>query len=182
IFEDQISDWFNRVGVNKNNFIKSLLQNDLEGMNVWMTEISKNVFSYFDTANSNNSEKEERPESFYHAFVLGLIVDLKQYEISSNGDSGYGRYDVMLVPKKLSDHGIVIEFKTYQPKKETDLDQTCNNALKQIYNKEYITKLKVKDIALENIYVYGFGFKGKIVQIIGGSYTQIDWQKVLQIK
>lgn len=90
-------------------------------MNDWTKELVKKVFSYFATANLSNQEKvdddQEKTENFYHAFVLGLIVDLKQYEISSNGDSGYGRYDVMLFPKNPSDHGIVIEFKTHRPKK-----------------------------------------------------------------
>ncbi|MBQ7585111.1 MAG: AAA family ATPase [Desulfovibrionaceae bacterium] len=187
IIEDQISKWFHKANTDKNNFIRSLLNNNLEEMNDWMKNIIKKVFSYFDTVNSSNQyedededDDKEKPENFYHAFVLGLIIDLKQYEISSNGDSGYGRYDVMLIPKHPSDHGIVIEFKTHRPKKEKDLYETCNNALKQIYEKEYITKLQIRDIDLDRIYVYGFAFKGKKVEIMGGAYNKIDWKSILQ--
>ncbi|MBQ7738110.1 MAG: AAA family ATPase [Desulfovibrionaceae bacterium] len=182
ILEDQISTWFYEARTAKNKFIISLLKNDLDAMNIWMTNITKSVFRYFDTANPGKSKQEIRPETFYHAFVLGLIIDLKQYEISSNGDSGYGRYDVMLMPKKQSDHAIVIEFKIHRSKTEKDLYKTCDNALKQIYENEYITKFKENNITLENIYVYGFAFKGKKVHIKGGAYAKIDWQSLLQQK
>ncbi|MBQ7457081.1 MAG: AAA family ATPase, partial [Desulfovibrio sp.] len=175
ILEKRISEWFGNVHVSKNKFISALLQNNLDEMNNWMSDIAKNVFSYFDT----KKQKYEKQESFYHAFVLGLIVDLQQYEITSNGDSGYGRYDIMLIPKNPMDHSIVIEFKTHNSKKEKNLNVTCSNALKQIYEKEYITKLKNNGIILENIYVYGFAFSGKHVQILGGNYTDIDWDSFL---
>ena len=173
--EKRISEWFGNVQVSKNKFISALLQNNLDEMNNWMSDITKTVFSYFDT----KKQKYEKQESFYHAFVLGLIVDLQQYEITSNGDSGYGRYDIMLIPKNSSDHGIVIEFKTHNSKKEKNLNVTCSNALKQIYEKEYITKLKTNGILLENIYVYGFAFNGKHVQILGGNYTDIYWNSFI---
>ena len=177
ILEKRISEWFGEARISKNNFVKALLYNNLEEMNDWINDITKKVFSFFDTTPSGS--KEERPENFYHAFILGLIVDLKQYEIRSNSESGYGRYDVMLIPKNRLDHGIVIEFKTYRPKKEADLTVTCNNALKQIYEKEYIVQLKSKGVSVNNIYVYGFAFKGKYVQILGGKYTEIDWERIL---
>ena len=107
-------------------------------------------------------------------------MDLKQYEIRSNSDSGYGRCAVMLIPKNKSDHGIVIEFKTTQ--KKDSLDKTSDRALKQIYDKEYIARLITIDVLPENIYVYGFAFHGQQVRIKGGAYNTVDWKSFVKKK
>ena len=137
--EDLVSDWFYNDNINTDEFRNALLTDDLRLMNKLLTEITKNIFSFFDT-----SGKE--PERFYHAFVLGLIVDLKgRFEITSNRQSGYGRYDVMMIPKKDGDHGMVIEFKTMDMEKEATLEISCQEALKQIHEKEYLAKLLYRD-------------------------------------
>ena len=93
MFENLISDWFKRPGARYNDFIKALLRNDLEAMNAYMNKITESVFSYFDTDE----------EKFYHGFVLGLIADADlQYRITSNRESGFGRYDVCMIPKAVS--------------------------------------------------------------------------------
>lgn len=98
--------------------------------------------------------------------MLGLLVDLKsKYEILSNRESGYGRYDVMLVPKNLMDNAYVFEFKVHDHDEEKTMEDTVQAALQQIEDKKYVTTLLEKGISRENIYVYGFAFEGKKVLI-----------------
>ena len=131
-------------------------------MNEYMSEIAESTFSNFDITKNN-------AESFYHAFVLGLVVDLKgKYNIRSNRESGFGRYDICLFPNKIQDHGIIIEFKVMRPKKESNLQKTCFNALQQIRDKHYVNDLIQHGVSENNIYVYGFAFNGKDVLICGG--------------
>ena len=160
-----ISEWFNNDNSDGEEFRKALLKNDIETMNKTMADIAENTFSFFDTG-------KNEPERFYHAFVLGMIVDFRgRYEIVSNRESGLGRCDVMLIPLRDSDHGIVIEFKTRDAKKEKYLKTTCNNALKQIKKMRYASTLQSRGIAKDDIYFYGFGFDGKEVMIAGGINT-----------
>ena len=106
------------------------------------------------------------PERFYHGFVLGLLVELEnRYVITSNRESGYGRYDVMLEPKNKEDVAIIMEFKVHDASEEDNLQETVDAALKQIEEKQYVQNLLAKDIALENIRYYGFAFEGKKVLI-----------------
>ena len=98
MFYKMVRDWFNRVKSDYNNFIKSLLTDDIESMNEYMSELTLKVFSYFDTG---CTYIRKASENFYHGFVLGLLVDLDdRYIITSNRESGLGRYDVMLEPKE----------------------------------------------------------------------------------
>ncbi|MBQ7618048.1 MAG: PD-(D/E)XK nuclease domain-containing protein, partial [Desulfovibrio sp.] len=123
------------------------------------------------------------PERFYHGFILGLIVELKdRYIIKSNRESGDGRYDVTLFPRLAHDHGIVLEFKNFDPKKERKIEKTCTNALRQIKEKNYITELLDHNVDEGNIFVYGFAFNGKNVLICGGAYQKIDWDKIVSTK
>ena len=109
------------------------------------------------------------PERFYHGFVLGLLVDLAgRYEVTSNRESGFGRYDVMLLPINPEDNGIILEFKVFNPKKEDALEETVQAALKQIEEKQYEQTLLARGIKKEQIRKYGFAFKGKEV-LIGGN-------------
>ena len=157
-----ISDWFNNDNFDGEEFRKSLLNNDVEKMNEAMSDIAENTFSFFDTG-------KKEPERFYHAFVLGMIVDFRgRYEIVSNRESGLGRCDVMLIPINSDDRGIIIEFKTRDTKKEKTLKTTCNNALKQIKRMRYASTLQSRGVAKNAIYTYGFGFDGKEVLIAGG--------------
>ena len=163
IFKEMIANWFSNQKINPGKFRESLLSNNLYYMNESLRTIAENTFSFFDT-----SKKE--PERFYHAFILGLIVDLDgRYTIKSNRESGLGRYDIIMIPEQKSDHGIIIEFKVYEADKEKSLTDTCTNALRQICAKRYTSALKEHAVSSKNIYIYGFAFKGKEVLICGGS-------------
>ncbi|MBR4745964.1 MAG: AAA family ATPase, partial [Desulfovibrio sp.] len=150
IMEALVSGWFNSSRARGGDFRKALLAGDLDDMNELMADIAENTFSFFDTGG-------RKPERFYHAFVLGLIVDLKgSYEIVSNRESGLGRCDVMLFPLRKGERGIVIEFKTMRPRKEKSLEDTCASALRQIAEKRYADALAARGVARNAIYAYGF--------------------------
>ena len=105
-------------------------------------------------------------EKFYHGFVLGLLAELRsRYQITSNRESGLGRYDVMLEPLNQEDDAIIIEFKVYNERRENSLEDTLASALTQIEDKQYEAALIAKGIAKERIRKYGFAFKGKEVLI-----------------
>ncbi|MBQ7456080.1 MAG: PD-(D/E)XK nuclease domain-containing protein [Desulfovibrio sp.] len=161
ILKNLISDWFTiDYYANTGTFCKALLADDIPRMNAILNRITHNTCSFF--------TKNPEPERFYHAFVLGLIVDLTaRYEIRSNRESGEGRYDVCLFPKQSSDRGIGIEFKTRKADEENDLHETCENALTQIAEKHSANELKAWNCA--SIFTYGFAFDGKKVLICGGA-------------
>nr|WP_294652077.1 AAA family ATPase [uncultured Blautia sp.] len=167
MFENMIRDWFSDEDVPYNEFVRALLRDDVKEMNHYMNDISIATFSYFDVGNSQNyyTSKSDRPERFYHGFVLGLIVELKgRYHISSNRESGYGRYDVMLEPVNETDLAFVLEFKTSEEGEET-LQDTVAAARKQIQDKQYTRVLETRGIKPERIRCYGFAFQGKKVLI-----------------
>ena len=166
MFRRMVTEWFGETRSKYNYFIKSLLADDVKGMNKFMNKVSSAVFSYFDTG-KNPSESE--PERFYHGFVLGLMVELSEhYVLKSNRESGYGRYDVMLYSKDLETTGIIMEFKVHDPDDEKDLHETVQAALKQIEEKDYTAELKSLGFAEEKIKKYGFAFEGKKVLIEKG--------------
>ena len=165
MFEEMISGWFGRERGNYNRFIQSMLAGDVEEMNEYMNEISIEIFSSFDTG--KRVSQKAQPERFFHGFVLGLLVDLKgRYHVTSNRESGYGRYDVMLEPvNQGQDDAIIIEFKVFNAKKEKTLEETLQSALTQIEEKKYEAALIAKGIPTEKICKYGFAFEGKNVLI-----------------
>lgn len=164
MFENLVLDWFAESDGSYNDFIKALLMDDVDAMNEYMNRVAMTTFSYFDTG---NKPSEEEPERFYHGFVLGLMVELSgRYILTSNRESGFGRYDVILEPgNPEKDDGIILEFKVFQPKKEKSLEDTVTTALLQIEEKKYETYLLMKGIRKENIRKYGFAFSGKKVLI-----------------
>ena len=168
MFGAMIELWFGGDNVPYNEFVEAMLSADLESMNEYMSRVTTNIISYFDTG---NSPSDEEPERFYHGFVLGLMVDqIDNYIITSNRESGFGRYDIMLEPiDKNNVHypGIIIEFKVINPRKENSLEETVEAALKQIEEKNYDAELIKRGVKAENIHHYGFAFKGKKVLIEG---------------
>lgn len=134
LFKRLIRGWFHTGDAAYNDFIKALLANDAKAMNVYMSKIVSTMLSYFDSGNKP-SEKTE-PERFYHGLVLGMITDLsKKYIVTSNRESGLGRYDVMLEPRSPEDDGIIFEFKVFDGQEEFGLNDTVNAAVRQILDK-----------------------------------------------
>jgi len=165
MFAHMVKNWFSKTGGDYNAFIKAMLNDDIEAMNAYMNRISMRIFSYFDVG--KKSSKMLEPERFYHGFVLGLLVELMdRYEIKSNRESGFGRYDVMLRPRNVKDKAIIMEFKVISPKKEKSLEETAQNALEQIKEKNYKEELIEAGISENNIKAYGFAFEGKNVLIL----------------
>lgn len=163
MFRRLVSDWFAPCNSSYNDFIRALLSGHVKEMNHYMNRIALNTFSFFDSGTHPSSHE---PERFYHGFVLGLIVELSgRYQITSNRESGYGRYDVMLEPLKQTNPAIILEFKVYDPSDEATLEETADNALKQIHAMQYDTMLTEKGISKDRIKSYGFAFCGKQVLI-----------------
>lgn len=165
MFRNMIKGWFAKgIKTSYNNFIKALLLGDVKAMNNYMNRVALSTFSYFDTGNHPSEYTE--PERFYHGFVLGLMVDLAdRYAVSSNRESGFGRYDVVLEPKNDVDDAIILEFKVHDETEEDTLADTVNAALQQIEEMQYAAALVNKGIPKEHIRKYGLAFKGKKVLI-----------------
>lgn len=177
MFANMVQDWF-AWNDDYNDFIKALLLGDVKAMNLYMNRVTTEMFIFFDTGKSPQGE----PERFYHGFVLGLMVELEdRYVITSNRESGFGRYDVMLEPRSLAaaaalqgkdaaphkdvpPDAIIIEFKV-QDTEETELTETARSALKQIEERNYQASLIARGIPKERIRKYGFAFCGKRVLI-----------------
>lgn len=164
MFHGMVRGWFRSVDADYNDFVRAMLQGDIRGMNVYMNEISLEIFSSFDTGKRPSSRT---PERFYHGFVLGLLVDLRRrYVITSNRESGYGRYDVMLEPRNpKEDDAVLLEFKVFDQTEEATLQDTVEAAVRQIEEKDYAAQLLVRGIPEARIHRYGFAFQGKKVLI-----------------
>ena len=163
MFYGMVRGWFNKARVDYNDFVKALLSRDVEAMNEYMECVTEQVFSSFD---SGIKPSKSQPERFYHGFVLGLIVDLTdRYIITSNRESGFGRYDVVIEPKNKEEDAIILEFKVFNSRKETSLDDTIQSALTQIEEKNYEAALIARGIPAEHICKYGFAFERKNVLI-----------------
>ena len=160
MFYRMIKDWFDET-YDFNEFVTAMFQGDVRSMNHYMNEVALNTFSYFDTGKRPSGRKE--PERFYHGFVLGLLVDqANQYLLKSNRESGFGRYDVVMEPKDSKDVAVIMEFKIFdEADEEKSLEDTAQNALKQIDEKKYDTDLLQRGIPQDRILKYGFAFQGE---------------------
>lgn len=130
---------------------KALEAGDGEIFEDILQEYLINSISMFDLPN-------DEPEKSYHLFVLGLLVTLHNlYEVRSNRESGYGRYDIMLFPKDTTKRGIIIEFK--RTRAHENLSEMAQDALDQINKREYATELR--SCGVTKITAFGIAFRGK---------------------
>lgn len=158
-FRNMMQDWFDETikGGSVEQMLKALLLGDISNFYKIFATTVERTFSFYDVG-------EDRSESFYHAFVLGMLVYIdKDYEIRSNRESGFGRYDVMIIPKDKSKKGIIIEFKKVDKFEEENFETALEAALKQIEEKRYDSELKA--LGINDIVKLGVAFKGKEVKI-----------------
>ena len=197
MFANMFAGWFENPDARYSDFVKALLNGNIKEMNYYMNKVALATFSYFDTGKnpSGTSEPENlascydckgvangsslndssnlyamtrQSSRFYHGFVLGLIVELSDsYEVKSNRESGFGRYDVMIIPQDKSSVAMVLEFKVHEPDEEKTLEETVASSLAQIEEKKYDAELINRGVDKENIHHYGFAFRNKEVLIDG---------------
>ena len=166
-FDRMVEGWFGEADADYGEFADALLAGDAEGMGDYLSEVVLACASSFDSA-TRPSERSE-PERFYHGLVLGLLVSLRgRYSVESNRESGYGRYDVALVPTDGAagtDPAVVIEFKVFDRRREQTLADTVARAHAQIEEKAYVAGLVSRGISEERIRTYGIAFRGKEVLV-----------------
>ena len=165
MFMTMFRGWFQNSDAKYGDFLKALVEGDLEAMNYYMNRITISTFSYFDVGGGNGDDLG--PERFYHGFVLGLIAEHEEaYEIRSNRESGFGRYDIMMIPQDYEKYpAIVMEFKVCSRMKKETLEEAVQSALAQIDEKKYDAELLACGIPADRIRHYGFAFEGKKVLI-----------------
>ena len=159
LFQQIINDWFRNkvIGNDLKSILKDLITLNLKEFEKKFRVLVKEMFSYMDVG-------ENTAENFYHAFVLGMLVGLKDtYYVNSNRESGYGRYDIMLEPKDKSGNSFIMEFKVLDDMEEKTIEDTIKNAKKQIEEKGYESNLREKGYT--NITKMVYAFKGKEVKI-----------------
>ena len=159
LFEDIIDEWFKDkvLGNDLQSILKDLVTLNLEEYEDKFKRLVLEMFSYMDVG-------ENTAENFYHAFVLGMLVGLKDtYYVNSNRESGLGRYDIMLEPKDKNQNSFIMEFKVFREDKENSLEDTIENAKKQIQEKKYEQNLIERGFT--NITKIAYAFKGKEVKM-----------------
>ena len=159
LFQQIITEWFRNkvIGNDLKSILKDLITLNLKEYEKKFVVLVREMFSYMDVG-------ENTAENFYHAFVLGMLVGLKDtYYVNSNRESGYGRYDIMLEPKDKKGNSFIMEFKVLEDKEEKTIEDTIENAKKQIKEKGYEQNLKER--GFNNITKMVYAFKGKEVKM-----------------
>ena len=159
LFRQIINEWFNDKipGNNLRTILKDLVTLNLKEFEDKFKVLVRQMFSYMDVG-------ENTAENFYHAFVLGMLVGLKDtYYVNSNRESGFGRYDIMLEPKDKNGNSFIMEFKVLKNGEEKTLKETIENAKKQIEEKKYEESLKER--GFKNITKMVYAFNGKEVEM-----------------
>ena len=159
LFQNIIREWFNDkvIGNNLNTILKDLVTLNLKEFEKKFQVLVRQMFSFMDVG-------ENTAENFYHAFVLGMLVGLKDsYYVKSNRESGFGRYDIMLEPKDKNGNSFVMEFKVLEDAEEKTIEDTIENAKKQIEERKYAEDLEERGYT--KITKMVFAFKGKEVKM-----------------
>lgn len=155
LFIQIVTNWFSDKvpGNSLREILKDLVNLNLDEFQKKFRVLVEEMFSYMDVGKNT-------AENFYHAFVLGLLVGLRDtYYVSSNRESGYGRYDIMLEPKEKNGNSFIFEFKVLEDDREKTLEDTIQNAKKQIEERKYEEDLQMKGFT--NITKIVFAFRGK---------------------
>jgi len=137
-----VRSWFSTLSTSSslNRILTNLTTGDINEFRYYFIDFCQNAFSYFDVGGDN-------PEKFYHGFVLGLIASLRDsYTIQSNRESGFGRYDIMLIPHDISMRGIIFEFKKINRLAKENPDTAMENAKKQLVEKDYAAQLRQRGV------------------------------------
>ena len=134
------------------NTMEALKKNNIDNFEKYLQNIILKSASYYDGKN----------EDFYHGLILGMTLYLdRDYYVTSNRESGLGRYDVIVEPKNRNNRGYILEFKV--SKIEKDLEKVSKEAIEQIIDKKYDTQLKERGI--KDITLLGIAFFGKILKV-----------------
>ena len=160
LFQQIVDDWFRNkvIGNDLKSILKDLVTLNIEEYEEKFKILVREMFSYMDVG-------ENTAENFYHAFVLGMMVGLRDsYYVNSNRESGMGRYDIMLEPKDKNGNSFIMEFKVYKEEKEKNIEETIENAKKQIEEKGYEQNLRERGFT--NITKMVYAFKGKEVKMV----------------
>jgi hypothetical protein len=159
IFEDSILYWFSKSQTyNKFNVVlENLKKGRIKDFSKYFADFIRQACSYYDFA-------DNEPERVYHALVLGMMVQLQsEYRITSNRESGYGRYDVMLHPLEPNLPAFVFEFKKFDKEDEESIQDTLNSAYQQMVDNQYASTLQQEGHT--NIHLIAIAFKGKEVKM-----------------
>lgn len=162
--DKMVKKWFSAASSSYNRFTRALLSANLDDMNAYLSEVVQACVSSFDAGARPSAQSE--PERFYHGLVLGMLVELRgRYSVESNRESGYGRFDVALVPHNAADPAFILEFKVMDSRRESSLEDTVRRAHEQIDARSYRSALVERGIPRERIHAYGIAFKGKNVLV-----------------
>ena len=159
LFQNIIKDWFRDkvIGNDLNSILKDLITLNLKEFEKKFRILVVQMFSYLDVG-------ENTAENFYHAFVLGMLVGLKDsYYVNSNRESGMGRYDIMLEPKDKNANSFIMEFKVLEDLEENTIEDTIESAKNQIIEKQY--EQNMLERGFTNITKMVFAFRGKEVKM-----------------